>query len=424
MVAWALLAIVTGLAVLASLVSVRLGISVAILEILAGIVAANYFGISSAGQDWLPFVAGIGSVVLTFLAGAEIDPVAMRRTWKASATIGILSFLGPFLAAWACASFLLHWSGPASLLAGVALSTTSVAIVYVVLIETGDSATPTGKLILSACFITDLGTAIALSVLFVRPNEYIFLLLGGIVAASLTVPRLFEWLFARLKGRSGEPEVKLLLFGVILLGAVAQLANSVAVLPAYILGLALASTLGKNRDVLLKLRSLTLAFLTPFFFVNAGLNVSTAALLAGAGLIVLLFGVKVGAKLLGVVPVARWLVGRDYWYISLLMSTGLTFGTISATYGLNAGIIDRFQFSILLTVVIATAIVPTVIAQTWFRPEPWGTERDPARPPRRGAGHPRPGRWFPQQPSGRRAGGHDGRGVRGFAHPAPCRLGR
>jgi Kef-type K+ transport system membrane component KefB len=375
MVAWELLAIVTGLAVVSSLVSIRIGISVAIVEILAGIVAANYFGVSLTGQDWLPFVAGIGSVVLTFLAGAEIDPVAMRRTWKASSAIGILSFLAPFLAAWAFADLVLHWSSEASLLAGVALSTTSVAIVYVVLVETGDSASPTGKLILSACFITDLGTALALSFLFVRPNEYVFLLLAALVAATLAVPKLFDWMFARLKGRAGEPEVKLILFTVILLGALAQLAGSPAVLPAYILGLAMATVLGRNRDVLLKMRSLSLAFLTPFFFVNAGLNVSTPALVAGAGLIVLLFAVKVGAKLVGVLPAARRLVGRDSWYIALLMSTGLTFGTIASTYGLNAGIIDRFQFSILLTVVIATAIVPTVIAQTWFRPAPTEVQR-------------------------------------------------
>jgi Kef-type K+ transport system membrane component KefB len=375
MVAWALLVVVLGLAVLASLISVRLGVSVAILEILAGIVAGNFFGVSSAGQEWLPFVAGVGSVVLTFLAGAEIDPVAMRKTWKASTSIGLVSFLAPFLAAWWFTYLVLGWSWDASLLAGVALSTTSVAIVYVVLIETGSSRTPTGKLILSACFITDLGTALALSLLFVRPNEYIFLLLAAIVASTLVFPRLFDWLFAQLKGRAGEPEVKILLFGVVLLGAFAQLAGSQAVLPAYILGLALASVLGRNRDVLLKLRTVTLAVLTPFFFINAGLNVSLAAVVAGAALIVVLFGVKVGAKLLGVLPTVRKLVGHDATYIALLMSTGLTFGTISATYGLTAGIIDEFQFSVLLTVVIATAIVPTVVAQTWFRPE--ATEEEP-----------------------------------------------
>jgi Kef-type K+ transport system membrane component KefB len=370
MVEWALLVVILALAVLASLVSIRLGVSVAIVEILVGVVAGNYLGVSAGGETWLPFLAGIGSVVLTFLAGAEIDPVAMRKTWKASASIGLVSFLAPFLAAWAFTAVVLGWSWDASLLAGVALSTTSVAVVYVVLIETGASKTPTGKLILSACFITDLGTALALSLLFVRPNEYIFLLLAAVVAATLTVPRLFDWLFAKLQGRAGEPEVKLVFFLVVLLGATAQLAGTQAVLPAYILGLALASVLDRNPAVLLKLRSLTLAFLTPFFFISAGLNISIAALVAGAGLVLVLFGVKVGAKLAGLLPTVRRFVGHDATYIALLMSTGLTFGTIASLYGLNAGIIDRFQFSVLLSVVIGTAIVPTLIAQTWFQPTP------------------------------------------------------
>jgi Kef-type K+ transport system membrane component KefB len=370
MVEWALLAVILALAVLASLVSIRLGISVAIVEILVGVVAGNFLGVSAGSETWLPFLAGIGSVVLTFLAGAEIDPVAMRRTWKASSSIGLVSFLAPFLAAWLLTDLVLRWTWDASLLAGVALSTTSVAVVYVVLIETGASKTPTGKLILSACFITDLGTALALSLLFVRPNEYIFLLIAAVVAATLTAPQLFDWLFARLKGRAGEPEVKMLFFLVVLLGAAAQLAGTQAVLPAYILGLALASVLDQNPTVLLKLRSLTLAFLTPFFFISAGLNISVAALIAGAALIVVLFGVKVGAKLAGLLPTVHRFVGRDATYIALLMSTGLTFGTISALYGLNAGIIDRFQFSVLLSVVIGTAIVPTLIAQTWFQPAP------------------------------------------------------
>src|SRR5580658_4606681 len=254
MVEWSVLVVVLGLAVGCSLISTKLGVSVAILEMIAGILAGNLFGVSATGQDWLPFLAGVASVVLTFLAGAEIDPVAMRRTWKASIGIGVVSFLAPFLAAAAFVYFVLGWGWDASLLAGVALSTTSVAIVYVVLVESGTSRTPTGKLLLSACFITDLGTALALSVLFVRPNEYIFLLIAAVVAATLTAPQLFDWLFARLKGRAGEPEVKMLFFLVVLLGAAAQLAGTQAVLPAYILGLALASVLDQNPTVLLKLR--------------------------------------------------------------------------------------------------------------------------------------------------------------------------
>lgn len=369
MVEWGLLLVVATIAVVASLISPRLGVSVAVLELLLGVVAANAFGISEAGQDWLPFLAGVGSVVLTFLAGAEIDPEAMRRTWKASAAIGVSSFVAPFLAAWSFTLVVLRWDWEASLLAGVALSTTSVAVVYVVLVETGQSKTETGKLILSACFITDLGTALALSLLFVRPNDFIVLLFAAVVASTFLLPRTLSRLFEHMRGRAGESEVKLIFLSVVGLGVLAQLAGSVAVLPAYVLGLSLASVLEANREILLKLRSIALAFLTPFFFVSAGLNVSTAALVGASGLVAVLFGVKVGAKLAGVGPVVRRLVGRDSAYIALLMSTGLTFGTISSLYGLNAGIIDRTQFSVLLTVVVSTAIVPTVVAQRWFRPD-------------------------------------------------------
>jgi Kef-type K+ transport system membrane component KefB len=368
MVEWSLLVVILAVAVGCSLISTRLGVSVAILEMIGGILAGNLFGVSAAGQDWLPFFAGIASVVLTFLAGAEIDPVAMRKSWKASLSIGAVSFLAPFLAALAFADLVLGWGWEASLLAGVALSTTSVAIVYVVLVETGRSRTPTGKLLLSACFITDLGTALALSILFVRPNEYIFLLIAAIIAATFLVPGLFTRLFAYLQGKSGETEVKLIFFLVVVLGATAQLAGSQAILPAYILGLALASVLGQNPEVLRKLRSITLAFLTPFFFINAGLDVSLAAVAAGIVLVVLLFGVKVGAKLAGVLPIARRFVGEDTVYIGLLMSTGLTFGTIASLYGYDTGLIDKTQFSVLLTVVISTAIIPTLIAERWFHP--------------------------------------------------------
>ncbi len=110
------------------------------------------------------------------------------------------------------------------------------------------------------------------------------------------------------------------------------------------------------------------AFLTPFFFLKGGMNISVPAVVANIGLVALLLGVKLLPKIAGVYPLARRYVPRDTWYTTLLMSTGLTFGTISSLYGLNAGIIDRTQFSVLVTVVVLTAILPTLVAQRWFSP--------------------------------------------------------
>ncbi|MGQ9587621.1 MAG: cation:proton antiporter [Thermoplasmata archaeon] len=362
----AILLILLGTALAASIFSIRLGVSVAIIEIVFGMLLGNLGHLRTDDYEWLAFLASLGSVVLTFLAGAEIDPEALRRTWKASLTIGLLSFVVPFLLAWLFSYLVLGWTWDASLLAGVAISTTSVAVVYVVLVETGISRTEIGKIILSSCFITDLGTAVALSTLFTRPNAYLLALVAALVVSTLFVPRLLKWLFRSFKTRTGEPDVKLLLVLVVGLGALAQTAGVHAVLPAYILGLIAADTLASNREVLLKVRALSLSFLTPFFFIGAGMSVSFGAVVAGAGLIAVLFFLKVGAKFLGVLYPCNVLVGRDSVYITLLMSTGLTFGTISAQVGLSSGIIDTNQFSVLVMTVMLTAIIPTAIAQRMF----------------------------------------------------------
>ncbi|MDX6646770.1 MAG: hypothetical protein QOK40_2497, partial [Miltoncostaeaceae bacterium] len=118
---------------LASMVSVEAGLSVAILELVGGVIAGNALGLGS--QPWLDFVAAFASIVLTFLAGAEVDIDQLRREWRPSIAIGLVSFAAPFLVAMAAAHWLLAWSGRASAIAGIALSTTSLAVVYAVLVE-------------------------------------------------------------------------------------------------------------------------------------------------------------------------------------------------------------------------------------------------------------------------------------------------
>ncbi|MEM3085776.1 MAG: cation:proton antiporter [Halobacteria archaeon] len=360
-------------ALAASFVSFRLGVSVAIAEIVMGMLLGSVPGLSPAGHDWLPFLAGLGSLFLTFLAGAEIDPDAFRARWKASTLIGVASFGAPFLGAWWFSEGFLGWTRAASLLAGVALSTTSVAVVYVVLVETGLTSTPAGKLILSSCFVTDLGTAVALSVLFIPPNGLILLTFAGLGVSVVAVPRLLDWFLSRFREGVGQMELKMLLLMVLLLGLSAEVGGSHGVLPAYVVGLIAARTFQGHRGVLLRLRGLTFALLTPFFFLHAGLNVSLAAVAANLGLLGLLFGVKVGAKFAGVLPLARRYLPKDAIYATLLMSTGLTFGTISSTYGLQAGIVSREQFSVLVTAVLLTAIVPTLVAQRWYTPDREGS---------------------------------------------------
>ena len=367
------------MALLASAISVRFGVSVALVEILVGAVLGNIPGLKEHIQqtDVTTFLAGAGSLMLTFLAGAEIDPVSLRKHWKPSLAIGAVSFLLPFLGAFGFCKLVLDWPLHGAEIGGVALSTTSVAVVYAVMIETGLNREDLGKLILAACFVTDLGTVLALGGLFATYGLLLLVFVAVTVATLLVLPRTTRYVVDHTGHRVSEPEVKFLLVVLFALGGLATAAGSEAVLPAYLAGLVVAGAFMNDRVLMDRIRSIAFALLTPFFFLHAGLLISAPTLASGAGVIALLFGVKMAAKLLGVWPTASALriPKRERTYMTLLMATGLTFGSISALFGLTHHLIDRTQYTELVTVVLLSALLPTLVAQQLFRPE-LPTERD------------------------------------------------
>jgi Kef-type K+ transport system membrane component KefB len=360
------------MALVAAVISIRLGISVALVEILVGAIAGNVPAIAQHVEQtaFTTFLASLGSVMLTFLAGAEIDPVSLRRHWKASLSIGLVSFLLPFAGAFGFCYEVLGWTLHASEIGGVALSTTSVAVVYAVMVETGLNREDLGKLILAACFVTDLGTVLALGGLFA---DFGALLLTFVVVSAgvlAMLPATTRFVIRTQGHRVSEPEIKFLLVVLFGLGALASAAGSEAVLPAYVAGLVIAGIFMRDRVLIDRMRSIAFALLTPFFFLRAGLLVSGSALVSGAGVIALLFAVKMVTKGIGVWPMAAAfrVPNRERTYLTLLMATGLTFGSIAALFGLTHGLISQQQYSELVTVVILSAFVPTLIAQQLFQP--------------------------------------------------------
>lgn len=355
------------MAFVASVISIRLGISVALVEIVVGIIGGNFLHFQTT--TWIDFLASFGSILLTFLAGAEIDPESLRRHLKPSLTIGIVAFLLPFLGAGIFA-YAIGWSLHGAEIAGIALSTTSVAVVYAVMVETGLNQTELGKLILAACFVNDLGTVLALGVLFANFNLW---LIAFVVATALVLWKLqpiSRWVIATWGNRVSEPEIKFIFIVLFFLGGLATVAKSEAVLPAYLVGLVIAGVFVRDKVVVNRMRSIAFALLTPFFFIKAGTLVALPALVTSLLVIALFLLVKLVTKFIGVWPLTRAfkMTAREGNYTTLLMSTGLTFGSIAALYGLTNHIIDQTQYTILVTVVIGSAIVPTFIAQNWFLP--------------------------------------------------------
>jgi Kef-type K+ transport system membrane component KefB len=359
-------AIVAAIVLAASMVSVELALSVAVVEIVLGVVAGNSFNLTQ--PQWLAFLASLGSMVLTFHAGAEIDTSAMRRSLVPSMSIGLASFCAPFVGALVAGRYLAGWSWRAAEIGGVALSTTSLAVVFAVIVEMGLSETAIGQLLLSSTFVTDLATVAALTLLFIKATWWLIPFVGVSVLLIALMPRIDRAFFTRYGNRVIEPEIKWVLAAVLILMWLGERAGSQAALPVFVLGLALSKTFAAHREVASRFRTLAFAGLTPFFFISSGMKVSLSLVWANIGLLGLLLAVKLACKGAAVYPLARRWAAPHAMFATLLMSTGLTFGTISATFGYTQGIITRAQFSVLIGVVVISAVVPTAIAQRLFGP--------------------------------------------------------
>ena len=364
------------LALLSALLAAHLRLSIALVEICVGAgmaACAGWLNLDESlalNSEWVRFLASAGAVVLTFLAGTELDPDVIRVKLTEVSLVGLVGFLSPFLGCAAIAYYILGWNWQASQLCGVALSTTSMAVVYAVMLETGFNKTDFGKGILGSCFTNDLGTVIVLGLLF-APFTYKTMVFVVASAAVLTVlPVLTNWLTHQYAYGTAAIRTKWVMLILFALGALALWSGSEAVLPAYLAGMVLAGGAARDTHWIRRLRTLTVGFLTPFYFIRAGTLVSVPALMAAPLVFLVLLSGKVLFKICGLYPVIGLFRHQraERWYYTLLMSTGLTFGTISALYGLTHDIVTKDQYSFLVSAVIASAVIPTAIAGFLFMP--------------------------------------------------------
>lgn len=266
---------------------------------------------------------------------------------------------------------MLGWPLHQAQIAGIALSTTSVAVVYAVMIEGGFGQNPLGKTILAACFITDLGTVLALGSLFADFNIWLLVFVAVTAVVLWFMPKWTQFIITKLGAtRVSEPEVKFIFLVLFFLGGLASTAKSEAVLPAYLVGLVVAGVFLRDKTLVHRMRTIAFTIFTPFYFIKAGLFVSLPAMWSALGLIAILLLIKMATKFIGVWPLTKafYVRNREANYTTLLMSTGLTFGTISALFGLQNQIFDQAQYTVLVTVVILSAFVPTLMAQKFFQP--------------------------------------------------------
>src|SRR5262249_56286560 len=139
------------------------------------------------------------------------------------------------------------------------------------------------------------------------------------------LPWITAQFFRLYGGRPSELETKYLLLLLFGLGGLATWADSEPVLPAYLIGMILAGTVGKDHILIRRLRTLCFGFLTPFYFIRAGSFVSIPDLLAAPAAFLLMLIAKMISKIAEVYPVTRGFgsPAKDGMYTTLMMSTGL-----------------------------------------------------------------------------------------------------
>jgi glutathione-regulated potassium-efflux system ancillary protein KefC len=373
---WLIAALWLGLALLAVFFAHLLRLPTPVCEIAVGAVAPLVVGpwlgwnLLNPSIPWIVFLAGSGSLLLTFLAGTELDPTVLRATWREAVLVGFVGCAVPLVGVAAVAHFLLGWRMESSWVAAVALSTGSVSVVYTIMTEMGLSHTGLGQGLLATSYVNNLFSAIALAAILTPFTVRTAILLAACVVAGLLAPSVSSRVLGRLRSRAAQPDVRYLLFLLFGLGGLSVWAGSELVLPAYVMGMALSGLVGRNSTLIRHLRVMTFSILTPFYFLRAGTQVHIPALAAVPWLFVALLGAKLLSKLVGVLPALRVFdySRREGTYCGLMLSTGLMLGTVIATSGLNRGLVDATQYSHIVAAVIASAVVPVTIANTFFAP--------------------------------------------------------
>lgn len=287
-----------GLVLIAALLGYRFGIAVAILEIAAGAIAGNLLGFQVS--PWLQTFADFGSLLLIFIAGSDIDIETMVRKFKPVGLMGGISFLAPFLVVLGFGLFVQQWDMPRALLVGIASSTTSVAVTYPVLRDSGLLKRDLGKILLLVAFVPDFLVTLALFVFFseigVQTLAIILLLALAIFVLRFVSGRVFR----RVGETSSEIKLRFIFFVLFALAFISERGNLHASLAVFILGILVSELMKEQEETDKRLRAVAFSIFVPAFYFKAGLLFSFSAVAQNLLTIVVLLALAFGAKFIGI----------------------------------------------------------------------------------------------------------------------------
>ncbi len=354
--------LVIGLSIIiAGILSIELGISVAILEIVAGLIVAYYFDIS--GLTWLDFLSNFGILGIMFIAGFEIDKDVLKRHYRRSLAIGLSAYFTPLIII-SLISYLIFGLGMrASLLIGLATSTTSLALVYPALKEKHLLKVKTGHILLSSAMIVDLLSIVSLTILLGLVDVSMAIYVLAALALLLMAPRIGHWLFSKYKGNIVELEMKFILFVLLSLAVISERVYASEVIFVFMAGLFFSALLKQHAALEDKLRGIIFGFMAPLFFFKAGTMIDVKIIDLDILIATLtLFALAFLGKFVGTYSIVKKVCRPKFAsFAGLLFNYRLTFGIIASVFGLRYGIIDEGIYFALMGTILLTSIISSIL---------------------------------------------------------------
>jgi Kef-type K+ transport system membrane component KefB len=347
------------LIVISGFICLEYSIPIAIGELIAGTIGGL---ILDPGEiPWVAFLSQLGLISLMFLAGFEIDVRTLQRNGLKSIVVGVLSFFIPFFLVYLLCS-LFEMSSISSVLVGIGLSTTSLAIVFPILREKNFLEKESGQLLLASAMVVDIISMLMLSLVLYSFSIKSILLLAIMIAALFGIRKVVFPIFRRYKGNRAEFELKFLLLVILAFSVLAHEAGMHEAAISFVLGVIFSEIDPEHSDIMEKLSSVVFSLLAPIFFFHAGTMIKFSKInISMLGLFVLFLLCSMVGKFLGTYAPLRLFAPEISQYGGILFNYRLSFGLVTAVYGLERNIFTHEIFNTLLLCVLFSSLVATYL---------------------------------------------------------------
>jgi len=346
--------------VMSGFIAIELGMSAAIIEVIAGILAKEL--VSFQSTEVIDLLANIGIITLMYVAGLEIDIDLLKQNIKPAATIGSISFALPFIAVFLASFYILSMNQQQSLIAAIALSATSIPMIYSIMKTAGFSIAKK-RLILSIAMINDILSMAFLSIFFSGISILLIGLVLGLFIFAYTFPRLGKRLFRRFKGNVVEFEFKAILLLLLGVAIISEQVGVESALIAFLMGMITSEVVVKHETLAMKLNGIVFGFFAPIFFFKVGLTIGVSDILNNlVPLMVILLAAFV-SRYLGIYLGGKRYAKNKAKFVAALLNSRISLGIIAALLGYELGVISEGIYSAIIGAIILSSILSSILCK-------------------------------------------------------------